>query len=158
MAAKWKKTGYEKLCCTYAINTKNFKFGTVSICRVPKQVLNPGTVVEDTNCGCRGCSSGEQGERNIFGNKYGQYLAAIQVRRERRQAKAAAAAAATAAEGEEEQGAGTGVWGEGGEDEEDLEDEEESEDVDGGGGAGGKRLAETDADDAAGEVHKKSKA
>lgn len=26
--------GYEKLCCTYAINSKNFKFNTVSICRV----------------------------------------------------------------------------------------------------------------------------
>lgn len=32
--AKWKKPGYERLCSTYVINTKNYKFGTVSICRV----------------------------------------------------------------------------------------------------------------------------
>jgi hypothetical protein len=31
-----------------------------------------------------GCASGPGGERNIFGNKYGQYLAAIQVAREDR--------------------------------------------------------------------------
>jgi hypothetical protein len=31
-----------------------------------------------------GCASGSGGERNIFGNKYGQYLAAIQVAREDR--------------------------------------------------------------------------
>jgi bud site selection protein 31 len=46
---------------------------------VPKKFLSEGTVVEDINCGCHGCASGGQGERNIFGNKYGQYLAAIQV-------------------------------------------------------------------------------
>ena len=39
-----------------------------------------GTEIEDPNTGCRGCSSGDGG--NIFGNKYGQYLAAIQVARE----------------------------------------------------------------------------
>lgn len=32
--AKWKKPGYERLCSTYVINTKNYKFGTTSICRV----------------------------------------------------------------------------------------------------------------------------
>ena len=36
LIAKWKKPGYERLCSTYVINTKNYKFGTVSICRVPK--------------------------------------------------------------------------------------------------------------------------
>ena len=34
------------------------------------------------NSGCRGCGSGNKG--NIFENKYGQYLAAIQVARERK--------------------------------------------------------------------------
>lgn len=34
LMAKWKKPGYERLCSTYVINTKNYKFGTVSICRV----------------------------------------------------------------------------------------------------------------------------
>lgn len=40
--------------------------------------------MEDPVTGCRGCASGAGGERNIFGNKYGQYLAGIQVARERR--------------------------------------------------------------------------
>lgn len=35
LIAKWKKTGYERLCSTYVINPANYKFGTVSICRVP---------------------------------------------------------------------------------------------------------------------------
>ncbi|CAM9121767.1 unnamed protein product [Ectocarpus sp. 6 AP-2014] len=78
LMAKWKKPGYERLCSTYVINTKNYKFGTVSICRVPKQYLSAGTVVEDVNTGCRGCATGAGGNKNIFGNKYGQYLAAIQ--------------------------------------------------------------------------------
>ena len=101
LIAKWKKPGYERLCCTYVINTKNYKFGTVSICRVPKHALGPDTVVEDPFTGCTGCASGPGGQRNIFGNKYGQYLAAIQVAREeeraKREAKLAAAKAAKAA-------------------------------------------------------------
>eukprot|EP00595_Chromulina_sp_UTEXLB2642_P003611 CAMPEP_0196767176 /NCGR_PEP_ID=MMETSP1095-20130614/37046_1 /TAXON_ID=96789 ORGANISM="Chromulina nebulosa, Strain UTEXLB2642" /NCGR_SAMPLE_ID=MMETSP1095 /ASSEMBLY_ACC=CAM_ASM_000446 /LENGTH=126 /DNA_ID=CAMNT_0042133847 /DNA_START=354 /DNA_END=734 /DNA_ORIENTATION=- len=35
--------------------------------------------------GCRGCASGSGGQKNIFGNRYGQYLAAIQISREERQ-------------------------------------------------------------------------
>ena len=35
LISKWKKLGYEKLCSTYVINPMNYKFGTVSICRVP---------------------------------------------------------------------------------------------------------------------------
>jgi bud site selection protein 31 len=42
LIAKWKKAGYERLCSTYVINPRNYKFGTVSICRVPKQFLAPG--------------------------------------------------------------------------------------------------------------------
>lgn len=82
MIAKWKKPGYERLCSTYTINPRNYKFGTVSICRVPKQYLPPGMEIEDPMTGCRGCASGNGG--NIFGNKYGQYLAAIQLAREER--------------------------------------------------------------------------
>lgn len=82
LIAKWKKPGYERLCCTYVINTKNYKFGTVSICRVPRQNLAPDAIVEDQHSGCLGCASGPGGQKNIFGNKYGQYLAAIQVARE----------------------------------------------------------------------------
>lgn len=81
LIAKWKKPGYERLCSTYVINPQNYKFGTVSICRVPKSSLSEGSVFEDPVTGCRGCASGG-GEVNIFGNKYGQYLADIQVARE----------------------------------------------------------------------------
>ena len=35
LIAKWKKPGYERLCSTYVINPTNYKFNTVSICRVP---------------------------------------------------------------------------------------------------------------------------
>lgn len=82
LIAKWKKPGYERLCSTYVINPRNYKFGTVSICRVPRHSLPPGTEIEDPMTGCRGCASGSNS--NIFGNKYGQYLAAIQVAREER--------------------------------------------------------------------------
>ncbi|KAJ1422221.1 G10 protein-domain-containing protein, partial [Ochromonadaceae sp. CCMP2298] len=85
LIAKWKKPGYERLCSTYVINPRNYKFGTVSICRVPIHCLAPGTEVEDPTTGCRGCASGSNA--NIFENKYGQYLAAIQVAREERQAR-----------------------------------------------------------------------
>lgn len=84
LIAKWKKPGYERLCSTYVINTRNYKFGTVSICRVPRQCLAPGTEIEDAVTGCRGCASGPGGNKNIFGNKYGQYLAAIQIAREQK--------------------------------------------------------------------------
>jgi len=67
LIAKWKKNGYERLCSTYSINPRNYKFGTVSICRVPKMNLPPGQEIEDPNTGCRGCASGDSG--NIFGNK-----------------------------------------------------------------------------------------
>ena len=40
------------------------------------------TFEEDPVTGCRGCASGPGGESNIFGNKYGQHLAAIQIARE----------------------------------------------------------------------------
>ena len=84
LISKWKKQGYERLCSTYVINPNNYKFGTVSLCRVPKQFLDDCTVVEDPTTGCNGCASGPGGEKNIFNNKYGQHLAAIQVAREDR--------------------------------------------------------------------------
>lgn len=86
LIAKWKKPGYEKLCSTYVINPSNYKFGTVSICRVPRHCLAEGASIEDPVTGCRGCASGS-GESNIFGNKYGQDLAAIQIAREERMFK-----------------------------------------------------------------------
>ena len=86
LIAKWKKQGYERLCSTHAIDTRNFNHGGVSICRVPRYELGSNhPVVEDRHSGCRGCSTGRGGRRNIFGNKYGQYLAAIQIDREARE-------------------------------------------------------------------------
>lgn len=82
LIAKWKKPGYERLCSTYVINTKNYNYGTVSICRVPRYELLENQLVQDRHSGCRGCCSGSGGYANIFGNKYGQYLARIQIARE----------------------------------------------------------------------------
>lgn len=86
LIAKWKKPGYERLCSTYVINPSNYKFGTTSICRVP--MWDRGTeqkTAQDPTTGCLGCASGKgAGPRNIFGNKYGQYLAAVQIAREER--------------------------------------------------------------------------
>lgn len=116
LMAKWKKPGYDRLCCTHAINPRNHNFGTVSICRVggaaelwsaaerqnsspsglsqvPKKDLEPGRIVVDVTCGCLGCASGEGGFRNIFGNKFGQSLASIQHAREARAEQAASLAA-----------------------------------------------------------------
>eukprot|EP00752_Nemacystus_decipiens_P005619 g5084.t1 len=130
LMAKWKKPGYERLCSTYVINTKNYKFGTVSICRVPKQYLSAGTVVEDVNTGCRGCATGAGGNKNIYGNKYGQYLAAIQMARQKKQARKA-----------REQ-----LFNDDGEEEEEEEDRA-GESGKRGGGGGAKGGAGSDSDD-----------
>jgi len=83
-----KKTGYERLCSTYVINPSNYKFGNTSICRVPWNDRSDAQKgVHDPTTGCLGCASRGGGPRNIFGNKYGQYLAAVQVAREERIAK-----------------------------------------------------------------------
>jgi len=84
LIAKWKKPGYERLCSTYVINPANYKFGTTSICRVPMRDRGEGQkTAQDPTTGCLGCASGRTGggARNIFGNKYGQNLAAVQVAR-----------------------------------------------------------------------------
>lgn len=88
LIAKWKKPGYERLCSTYVINPSNYKFGTTSICRVPlKDRGEEAKNAIDPTTGCMGCASGiGSGPRNIFGNKYGQNLAAVQIARERRAA------------------------------------------------------------------------
>ena len=86
LIAKWKKPGYERLCSTYVINPSNYKFGTTSICRVPMKDRgeNAKDAIDPTT-GCMGCASGMgAGPKNIFGNKYGQNLAAVQIAREKR--------------------------------------------------------------------------
>ena len=58
LIAKWKKAGYEKLCCLRCIQPKDTNFGTTCICRVPASQLEEGKVIECVHCGCRGCASG----------------------------------------------------------------------------------------------------
>ncbi|KAJ3537151.1 hypothetical protein NM688_g6731 [Phlebia brevispora] len=51
LIAKWKKTGYEKLCCLRCIQTRDMNYqGSTCICRVPKAQVRPGTVVECVHC------------------------------------------------------------------------------------------------------------
>jgi len=59
LIAKWKKSGYESLCCLRCIQAQDNTFGTTCICRVPRKSLEPGKVVECVHCGCRGCASGD---------------------------------------------------------------------------------------------------
>eukprot|EP01115_Flamella_aegyptia_P002270 TRINITY_DN136289_c0_g1_i1.p1 TRINITY_DN136289_c0_g1~~TRINITY_DN136289_c0_g1_i1.p1 ORF type:complete len:145 (-),score=23.18 TRINITY_DN136289_c0_g1_i1:11-445(-) len=56
LIAKWKKQGYERLCCLQCIQTNNTNFNTVCICRVPKEELDEDKIIECSMCGCRGCS------------------------------------------------------------------------------------------------------
>ncbi|TFY72973.1 hypothetical protein EVG20_g50 [Dentipellis fragilis] len=51
LIAKWKKPGYEKLCCLRCIQTRDMNYqGSTCICRVPKAQLRAGTVVECVHC------------------------------------------------------------------------------------------------------------
>ena len=56
LIAKWKKQGFENLCCLRCIQVRDTNFGTNCICRVPRDKLEEGKVVECVHCGCRGCS------------------------------------------------------------------------------------------------------
>lgn len=57
LIAKWKKQGYEKLCCLRCVQTKETNFNSTCICRVPKAQLKEGQDVQCVSCGCRGCAS-----------------------------------------------------------------------------------------------------
>ncbi|KAJ2004916.1 Component of the SF3b subcomplex of the U2 snRNP [Coemansia thaxteri] len=57
LIAKWKKQGFEKLCCLQCIQPRDTNHGTTCICRVPKARLEEGRTVECVHCGCRGCAS-----------------------------------------------------------------------------------------------------
>lgn len=59
LIAKWKKHGYEKLCCLRCIQVKDSNFSTTCICRVPKEELGSRKIIECVHCGCRGCASGD---------------------------------------------------------------------------------------------------
>ncbi|EHB15973.1 BUD31-like protein [Heterocephalus glaber] len=56
LIAKWKKKGYENLCCLQCIQTRDTSSGTNCICWVPKSKLEVGCIIECTHCGCQGCS------------------------------------------------------------------------------------------------------
>lgn len=56
LIAKWKKQGYENLCCLRCIQTRDTNFGTNCVCRVPKTKLEEGRIVSCVHCGCNGCS------------------------------------------------------------------------------------------------------
>uniref|UniRef100_A0A803MP70 G10 protein n=1 Tax=Chenopodium quinoa TaxID=63459 RepID=A0A803MP70_CHEQI len=58
LIAKWKKQGYERLCCLRCIQPRDHNFGTTCVCQVPKH-LREEKVVECVHCGCRGCASGD---------------------------------------------------------------------------------------------------
>ncbi|PWN33909.1 G10 protein [Meira miltonrushii] len=60
LIAKWKRTGYEKLCCVRCIQSRDMNHeGSTCICRVPKSQLARSQVFECVHCGCRGCSSAD---------------------------------------------------------------------------------------------------
>lgn len=59
LIAKWKKNGYERLCCLKCIQGKDTNYGTTCICRVPRNNMDPDHLVECKSCGCRGCSSSD---------------------------------------------------------------------------------------------------
>ncbi|KAJ2713144.1 Component of the SF3b subcomplex of the U2 snRNP [Coemansia spiralis] len=59
LIGKWRKQGFEKLCCLQCIQATDTNYGTACICRVPKAKLEEGRTVECVHCGCRGCASSD---------------------------------------------------------------------------------------------------
>ncbi|EFJ09355.1 hypothetical protein SELMODRAFT_229466 [Selaginella moellendorffii] len=58
LIAKWKKPGYERLCCLRCIQPRDHNFGTNCLCRVPRESREV-KVLECIQCGCKGCASGD---------------------------------------------------------------------------------------------------
>ncbi|KAJ1337747.1 bud site selection protein 31 [Microdochium nivale] len=59
LIAKWKKQGYEKLCCLRCIQTTETNFQSTCICRVPKAQMKGEGEIQCASCGCRGCASSD---------------------------------------------------------------------------------------------------
>lgn len=60
LIAKWKKQGYENLCCINCIMIQDKNHHNACVCRVSKQTLlknNDDREIECVTCGCKGCSS-----------------------------------------------------------------------------------------------------
>lgn len=53
LIAKWKKQGYERLCCLSCIQPKEHKFGGTCVCRVPRAEREGATAkqLECVHCG-----------------------------------------------------------------------------------------------------------
>ena len=80
LIAKWKKPGYENLCCLRCIQSRDTNYGTTCVCRVPQRArdgedeeeeiggdgvegkrakgkkTSARRIIECVHCGCRGCS------------------------------------------------------------------------------------------------------
>ena len=59
LIAKWKKPGYDSLCCISCIMPSNHAQGGTCVCRVPRRDRDNARVIECVHCGCRGCASGD---------------------------------------------------------------------------------------------------
>eukprot|EP01088_Endostelium_zonatum_P010192 TRINITY_DN23546_c0_g1_i1.p1 TRINITY_DN23546_c0_g1~~TRINITY_DN23546_c0_g1_i1.p1 ORF type:complete len:145 (+),score=22.94 TRINITY_DN23546_c0_g1_i1:121-555(+) len=57
LIAKWKKIGYERLCCLQCIQTRDHNAKATCICRVPKRELTEEKALECVHCGCSGCAN-----------------------------------------------------------------------------------------------------
>ncbi|CCF58882.1 hypothetical protein KAFR_0F02860 [Kazachstania africana CBS 2517] len=65
LIAKWRKKGYEKLCCLRCIQAGETNYGNTCICRVPRMQLEADaekkgldfTFKQCVHCGCHGCAS-----------------------------------------------------------------------------------------------------
>ncbi|ANZ75757.1 BA75_02019T0 [Komagataella pastoris] len=57
LIAKWRKKGYEKLCCLRCIQSDENNQKNTCICRVPKEQLDKE--LRCVTCGCKGCASGD---------------------------------------------------------------------------------------------------
>ncbi|EFA77409.1 putative RNA splicing factor [Heterostelium album PN500] len=75
LIAKWKKIGYERLCCLRCIQTKDHNHSTC-ICRVPKDKLEEGNIVQCVQCGCKGCV-GSRHESTVVATGQRQYIGFI---------------------------------------------------------------------------------
>ena len=58
LIAKWKKAGYEKLCCVRCADRAQHNYKAVCVCRVPRKDLDDAPA-QCVNCGCRGCASSD---------------------------------------------------------------------------------------------------
>lgn len=56
LIAKWKKKGYEKLCCVECI-VRSSPLASTCICRVPSSEVGDRNSEGCVTCGCKGCSS-----------------------------------------------------------------------------------------------------